>query len=88
MDDLQEVTEYLKDLDDTDMKRLGLALGLSHRRVQKMRILPEDIVVSWLRGDDSISATSGTPSWSSLAKTLNKKGHTNISSKVKEGKYS
>ena len=36
MDDLQEVTEYLKDLDDTDIKRLGLALGLSHRRLQKM----------------------------------------------------
>ena len=33
MDDLQEVTEYL---DDTDIKRLGLALGLSHRRLQKI----------------------------------------------------
>ena len=88
MDDLQEVTEYLKDLDDTDIKRLGLALGLSHRRLQKMTTLPEDMVLSWLRGDDNVSATSGTPSWSSFAKTLNKRGHTNISFKVREGKYS
>lgn len=35
----------------------------------------KDMVLSWLRGDDNVSVTSGTPSWSSFAKTLSKKAN-------------
>ena len=87
MADLVKVTDYLGELDDADVIRLGLSLGLSRARLNKMKLLPEDMIAAWLRGDDEVKAYSGTPSWDSLVTKLEERGHTTIASTIKEGKF-
>ena len=84
MDAVYTVSQYLKDMDREEVIRLGIALGLSFIKLKGMIIFPEDVIASWLKGDDKC----GPPSWTSLATALERTGHTAIASKVRKGEHS
>ena len=80
---LPAAKEHLKDMNREEVIRVGIDLGLSYSRLQKMRMLPEQVIVAWLRGDDKC----GLPSWNKLAIALENNGHTTIASKVRNGEH-
>ena len=86
MNDHSQVCEIIKDLDREESINLGGVLGLSYIKLKKMNTIPEDMIAAWLRGDDNVIETSGPPSWESLAKALNKTGHTEIANTIKRSK--
>ena len=84
MADHFEVTELLENLDKKGVIKLGTALGLSFIKLMKMEMFPDEMVASWLRGDDDVNKKSGPPSWESLATALDKTRHTDIASKARK----
>ena len=83
MKDHFEVTQYLTDLEPTQILRLGGALGLHYPNLKKMQTPLEDMVEAWLRKDDSVLEKSGPPTWKSLVKALETTGNTGIAEKIK-----
>ena len=78
-----EVVTFLEDLTKREeVTRLGLKLGLSMRRLRRMRLFPEDMIEAWLRGDDEVD----NPCWESLAMALEEVGHIGIASSIKKSK--
>lgn len=70
------VMMHLRSLGNTDLKELGLMLGLSCAHMNRMATesFCLSIVNSWLRMDDNVLTTSGEPSWKSLANSLEQIG--------------
>lgn len=60
------VCEYLKYIDNNEIKRLGGALGLDWPKLNGMTNLPTEMVTAWLREEDKVQ----NPSWSSLVESL------------------
>ena len=67
MDDLVEVTGYLKDLNKSQIYNLGLVLGLDYHHVVDLRDncgcnqdFLDRVVVSWLRKEDGVKDVSWT----------------------------
>ena len=82
------VKKYLKPLANDDILKVGLELGLEYTRLKNLKSSSDfldEVVHSWLREDDNVSTTSGTPSWDSLAKALKEAGCDGVASKIKEG---
>ena len=56
-EDLIEITDYLFELDKTDIYNLGLVLGLSQRRVKAMmnsETFLDDMISAWLQRIDLV----------------------------------
>ena len=85
-DDLFDIKCYLDDLEVTQIYNLGLALGLSQRKVKKMKesdTFLDDVLAAWLRREDAVEKR-GSPSWKTLVVALQHKllGQTGIASDI------
>ena len=83
-EDTFEVAEYLHQIGNTEICRLGAALGLDWSSLKKMKDLPEDMVHAWLLRKDDVIKKSGNPTWSSLVVALRKVGHNGIAQTIEE----
>lgn len=84
--DLNEVCKFLNDIDQQGLVQLGVALGLFYPKITRMKVLPEDMVASWLRREDAVLTMSGEPTWKSLVNALESKGQTGIAKNIKQKK--
>lgn len=84
-DDHYSVCDSLKNLSNEKLMKLGTALGLLYPNVKKMKYLPEDMVYSWLNGEDNVLTTTGPPCWASLVTALNSINQGGIASTIKRG---
>ena len=87
-DDFMEITEYLIDLEKTDVYNLGLVLGLSWRKVvakMESKTFLDDIITAWLQKEDQVK---GQPSWTVLVSALKHRrvGQTGIASTIAKDK--
>ena len=87
-DDFLEITEYLIDLEKTDVYNLGLVLGLSRRKVvakMESKTFLDDIITAWLQKEDQVK---GEPSWTVLVSALKHRrvGQTGIASTIAKDK--
>ena len=62
-------------------------LGLQYVHLKRMKedCLLDDMLNSWLREDDCVTETSGSPSWQSLVKALEEAGCKGVAAKIKQG---
>ena len=65
-----EVANYLRALPNDEVTHLGLALGLTYRKLKSMQQCPDDMVDAWLRKEENVLEKSGRPTWTSLVKAL------------------
>ena len=89
-EDFLDITEYLIDLEKTDVYNLGLVLGLSQHKVKAKRDLDtflDDIITAWLRKEDQV-IKRGEPSWSVLITALKHRrvGQTGIATNIAKDK--
>ena len=87
-DDFLEITEYLIDLEKTDVYNLGLVLGLSRRKVvakMESKTFLDDIITAWLQKEDQVK---GEPSWTVLVSALKHRrvGQTGIATTIAKDK--
>ena len=71
--DLFDIRYCLRGLEKNHIYDLGLALGLSQRKVKIMRdseTFIDDVLAAWLRKEDDVEKR-GVPSWRTLIKALN-----------------
>ena len=72
INDLLDVTEYLLNLNQTDIYFLGLTLGLTHPHLKNMensKTFREDMIAAWLQKEDEVTRR-GLPTWETLVKAL------------------
>jgi len=89
-DDFLEITDYLIDMQKTDVYNLGLVLGLSqHKVVAKMdsQTFLDEVITAWLRKEDQV-IKKGEPSWTVLVNALKHRrvGQTGIASTIAKDK--
>ena len=89
-EDLIEITDYLFELDKTDIYNLGLVLGLSQRRVKAMmnsETFLDDMISAWLQRIDLVEKR-GVPTWHGLVEALRHRrvGETSIASEIEKDK--
>jgi len=87
-DDFLEITEYLIDLEKTDVYNLGLVLGLSRRKVvakMESKTFLDDIITAWLQKEDQVKEE---PSWTVLVSALKhcRVGKTGIATNIAKDK--
>lgn len=81
--DHHEVCFALRNIGDAKiLKDLGGALGIHLPRLNRMTQLPQDMIASWLRKEDSVQKCSGEPTWSTLVAALLKIGQTGIAGEI------
>lgn len=68
---------------EKDIKRLGLSLGLYFSTLEKMTMLPEDMVHAWLMRMDDVTEKSGIPTAESLIQALESKNLSGTAETVK-----
>ena len=85
MQDLVDITEYLHEMEKSQIHQLGLFLGLSHTKLNKMdpSTFLEDVIAAWLHQDDWVKMR-GEPSWMVLINALKlpRVGQTGIAAKI------
>ena len=83
--DLRCITNYLRPLPLAEIISVGVELGLDYSRLKRMsqESLVEDMVHSWLSGDDNAEERT----WCSLIKALEATRHKGIASKIVKGKF-
>ena len=71
-DHLYEIMPFLHDLNKENVHLLGLALGISQRRLNTKDVASflREVIADWLNGVDMVNETSGQPSWRSLMSAL------------------
>ena len=84
MKDLNGVCKFLNEIDQQGLVQLGVALGLNYPKITRMKVLPEDMVASWLRREDDVLTTSGEPTWENLVNTLESKGQMGIAKSIRQ----
>ena len=70
--DLDDITNYLLDLKNTDIYNLGITLGLYHPRLKDMKsseTFRDDMIAAWLQREDQV-AKRGVLTWETLVKAL------------------
>ena len=71
--DLDSITSYLLDLDDTAMYNLGIVLGLGKTHLSDLKSsgIPfrDEVISEWLSKADHVSS-KGDPTWRTLAHAL------------------
>ena len=65
-----KVTNYLKYLNEDQIRELGGALGLVFNVLMKTKKFPEDVVTAWLMRQNYVLKRSGEPTWRTLAEAL------------------
>ena len=83
------IDEYLHDIPNDDLVRLGLELGLKYDKLKQLESVRSgnfclDLISSWLREVDDVNERSGKPSWDSLAKALEEIGQNGIAKNVRD----
>lgn len=78
-----EVCDFLKILDEDQILSVGGALGLAYYLLKKMKKLPEDMVVAWLRKEEYIKKD---PTWRILVEALKQVGQTGVAESIEQGK--
>ena len=80
----REVIPHLKKLDTAKLYELGVELGLNITELKRIPTeqLPLEMCERWLREDDKVHQTSGTPTWSSLATALRNIGASGVASSI------
>lgn len=78
MDDHFEVCEYLRNLSTRQVMELGVALGITHPRLRRMKDHISEMVAAWLIQSDNVLRKSGIPCLSTLAKALEEIGERGI----------
>ena len=73
----------MKQIDSAEIIRLGGALGLFYHKLLSMKLMPEDMVAAWIRGEDN-SPEKGVPSWRILGNALEEIGQTGVAKKIQE----
>ena len=82
------VTEHLRDLcNESDLIRLGGALGLYYPHLRRMNPFLEELVAAWLNRRDNVLSASGDPTWVSLIKALQDIDQPGIAQKIEQGMY-
>ena len=85
---MREANPYLEELDTAKLIELGVELGLN--RTELKRIAPIELSLElcerWLREDDDVHQTSGTPTWSILATALRKIGVGGVAKSIEKEK--
>ena len=71
------------DLNNDQIRQVGLALGLNYAKMQRMSSLPSDMVAAWLGEEDDVTMV-GEPSWNGLSKALQEVGQTGLAKKVQD----
>ena len=86
--ELRDVNSYLKLLDTPDLYKLGTELGLNFTKLKKVpgQELPLELAERWLREDDNVHKTSGTPTWGSLINALQTTGATGVADRIEREK--
>ena len=89
MGDLFDIATYLRDLNTSQLKSLGYALGLHHPNVSRMDQghLCYELVAAWLKRDDDVR-TRCLPTWSNLVKALEQNKYNGIAEDVKRERLS
>ena len=87
MKDLFDITQYLGDMDNEQLKKLGCALGLYYPTLGRMKTLPDDMVAAWLLCQEDVLERSGEPSYERLAIALEKVGQNGVAKDVREQKH-
>ena len=72
--------QFLKDINSSQLRTLGCALGLSYSRLEKITQsdLPNEMIASWLRREDDVLERSGEPTWNTLACKLKEIGQNGV----------
>lgn len=80
-----KVYKRLRDLGNTELKQLGIALGLKYAHINRMaeEALCNRIIQAWLRKDDDVLKISGKPSWEGLTKALEDIGMKGIADDIR-----
>ena len=86
MKDLFEITQYLQDMDNKQLIKLGGALGLHHPSLKRMETLPDDMVAAWLRREDNVLKMNGEPTYETLAVALEAVRQNGLAKDVREQK--
>ena len=69
--DWATICGYLHKMDRPQIQQLGGELGLSTFNLEKMKVLPGDMVRAWLRKQDHVKEKSGDPlTWKALVDAL------------------
>ena len=71
-EDFLDITEYLIDMEKTDVYNLGLVLGLSQHKLKAnidSKSFLDDVISAWLRKEDQVTKR-GEPSWRVLVMAL------------------
>ena len=87
MKDLFEITQYLGDMDNEQLIKLGGALGLRHPSLKRMKTLPDDMVAAWLLRQEDVLERSGEPTYERLAVALEKVRQNGLARDVREQKH-
>ena len=86
----RDVNPYLKMLSTPQLYDLSGELGLNITELRRVsgQELPGELAERWLREDDAVYKTSGTPSWSSLIKALRSQvvGATGVADRIQQEK--
>ena len=89
-EDFLDITEYLIDMEKTDVYNLGLVLGLSQHKLMAnidSKSFLDDVISAWLRKEDQV-IKRGEPSWAVLIMALKHRrvGQTGIASNIAKDK--
>ena len=89
MGDLSDIATYLRELNTSQLKSLGYALGLHYPSVSKIdsQNLCYELVAAWLQRVDDV-CTRCPPTWSNLVIALEKMKYTGIAEDVKRERLS
>ena len=81
--------QFLKHLTNAEIRNVGVHLGLSFRKLKSIREedIPDETISRWLREDDDVTKTSGSPSWQSLVKALEEAGYNGVVANIRKGMH-
>ena len=83
------VKQFLKHLTNAEIRNVGVYLGLSFRKLKSIREedVQDETISHWLREDDDVTETSGSPSWQSLVQALEEAGHNGVVVNIRKGMH-
>ena len=83
------VKQFLNHLKSTEIRNVGVNLGLSFRKLKSIREedIPDETISRWLREDDDVTETSGHPSWQSLVQALEEAGYNGVVANIRKGMH-
>lgn len=81
------VKRFLKQLAPSEIRSLGLELGLRLPHLKRMNDDLDEMIHCWLREDDDVYETSGIPSWENLVKALEEAGFKGVAADIRRGMY-